>query len=317
MAPAIATVGSLVVDLIVPIPELPVRPFEHQAGETLWVEPGGLGNVLVTAARLGMQAAALGWAGDDFYGERALALLAGEGVDVSRVERVGSSRVCLVLVDSAGRHVFLGVAGLPGPERVPQSWRTVLRGVPWVLSDGYTLVANPDLALESFALARDAGGVTTVFDPGPLIPQTRPSVMATMLRDSSIVLLTEDEAAMLVERGAPAQMAQALLARGPRLVCLKRGAQGAVVATPADTFSQPAFPVQVRDTSGAGDAFDAAFIAGLANGLGVRQAVSLANGVGAVAVSKLGTGTRLPTREEVFAFLKTQGVRADDLLPRA
>ena len=317
MAPAIATVGSLVVDLIVPIPHLPLRPFEHQVGETLAIEPGGLGNVLVTAARLGMQAAALGWIGADFYGERTLALLEGEGVDVSHVKRVGPSRVCIVLVDSAGRHVFLGVKGVPGPGRVPESWRSVLRRVPWVLSDGYTLVANPDVALEAFALARDAGGVTTVFDPGPLTPQTRPSAMTTMLQESSIVLLTEDEAAMLVARDAPAVMAQALLARGPRLVCLKRGAEGALVATSVDTFSQPAFPVHARDTSGAGDAFDAAFIAGLAHGLSVRQAAVLANGVGAVAVSKLGTGTRLPTREEVFAFLKTQGLKADELLPRA
>ncbi len=316
MAPAIVTVGSLVVDLIVPIPQLPVQPFEHQVSETLSIEPGGLGNVLVTAARLGMQAAALGWIGADFYGERALALLEGEGVDVSHVERVGPSRVCIVLVDSAGRHVFLGAKSFPGPEGVRESWRTVLRRASWVLSDGYTLAVNPDVALEAFALARQAGGVTTVFDPGPLTPHIQPSAMATMLQESSIVMLTEDEAAMLVERDAPAAMARALLARGPRLVCLKRGAEGALVATPVDTLSQPAFPVHVRDTSGAGDAFDAAFIAGLAHGLGNRRAAILANGVGAVAVSKLGTGTRLPTREEVFAFLTTQGVKADELLPR-
>src|SRR5713226_8456422 len=191
MRPAIATVGGLVVDLIVAIPELPLWPFEHQSGESFEIEPGGLGNVLVMAARLGMHATALGWLGDDSHGDRVLALLTGEGIDVSRVQRpAGPSRVCLVLVDAVGRHVFVGVSGGPGPERVPESWRPLLRGIPWILGDGYMLTANPHVALEAFAIAHDAGDVTTVFDPGPLARQAGEAAVAKMLKESAVVLLT-------------------------------------------------------------------------------------------------------------------------------
>jgi sugar/nucleoside kinase (ribokinase family) len=111
-------------------------------------------------------------------------------------------------------------------------------------------------------------------------------------------------------------MARTLQARGPRLVCIKRGAEGVLVATSDDVFSEPAFRVRPRDTSGAGDAFDAAFITGLAHDLPVRQAAVLANAVGALTASKLGTGTRLPTREEVIAFLAAHGREADGLTAR-
>jgi sugar/nucleoside kinase (ribokinase family) len=316
-APAIATVGGLVVDMIVSLPELPLRPFEHQSGETFAIEPGGLGNVLVMASRLGMRASALGWIGTDFYGDQTLDILAREGVDTTAVQRPErSSRICLVLIDAEGRHVFVGVSGGPGPERLPDSWRPLLAGNSWILGDGYALRANPRVMLDAFALADGAGEPTTVFDPGPLARRADEPAVGEMLRQSSIVLLTEDEAADLVGRDTPAAMAQALRVLGPRIVCIKRGAKGVAVATPEDVFSEPAFPIRLRDASGAGDAFDAAFVAGLAHGLTVRRAAVLANAVGALTASKLGTGSRLPTRDEVVTFLTAHGQEAEDLVPR-
>jgi sugar/nucleoside kinase (ribokinase family) len=313
----IATVGGLVVDMIICLPELPLRPLEHQAGEMFAIEPGGLGNVLIMASRLGMRASALGWSGADFYGDQILEILVREGIDTTGVQRPAApSRICLVLVDAEGRHVFVGVSGGPGPERIPDAWRPVLTTTSWILGDGYALGANPRVMLDAFALAHDAGNATIVFDPGPLAHRADAPAVSEMLRRSSIVLLTEEEAAELVGRDTPAAMAQSLRALGPHLVCIKRGADGVLVATPEKVFSEPAFPVQLRDASGAGDAFAAAFVAGLAHGLTVRRAAILANAVGALTASKLGTGTRLPTRDEVVSFLAAHGMEADELLPR-
>lgn len=302
----LVTVGGLVADLVVPIHAFPIIPQEHQVVERMTVEPGGLGNCLVVAARMGMHAVALGWVGHDFFGEQVLSSLRQEAVDVDHVLRLpGRSTVSCVLVDREGQHVFVGSMGVRGPDRLPDAWDSIIQRAPWVMSDGWVLAQNPD-PVEDAIVRAYAHGRTTVFDPGPLFGRLPEERIARVLAATTVLLLTEDEAARLAGPGSPEQLAQALLARGPSLVALKRGVADALIATRSESLSQPAFPVTVRDTTGAGDAFDAAFIAGLAHGLPLRAAAVLAAAVGALAVSKLGTGTALPTREEIAAFVAGQ-----------
>jgi len=66
--------------------------------------------------------------------------------------------------------------------------------------------------------------------------------------------------------------------------------------------------VDVRDTDGAGDAFDAAFICGILHGLSLDYAGRLANAAGGATVTKIGAGTRLPTKQEVMDLLKTKSI---------
>lgn len=315
MRSALATVGGLVADLLLPIQTFPVRPQEHQVVERLWIEPGGLGNALVTASRLGLPCVSLGWLGTDWFGDQVVDRLKREGIEVGYVERIpGQSTISTVLIDPAGGHVFLGTFGVRGPERVPEPWQPILGGTPWIMSDGYVLAGNAEVVVEAFALARRSGRTTT-FDPGPLVHRADPAAVTAVLETSDILLLTEEEAAVLVGRAPPAETARALLARGPRLVVIKRSAEGSLIATAEEVFSQAAFPVQPRDSTGAGDAFDAAFLSALARGLSIRQAAVLASAVGALAVTKLGTGTSLPTAEEVRAYLKGHNLDSEVLLP--
>lgn len=307
--PVFVTVGGLVADLIVPIHTFPIVPQEHQVVGRMRVEPGGLGNCLVMASRLGMRALALGWLGDDIFGHHLLASLGREDVAVDHVLQLpGASTVSCVLVDREGQHVFVGSMGVSGPDHLPQTWASVIRGASWVMSDGWVLTQNPDV-VEAAIVEAHTHGVTTVFDPGPLFHRLPQDRQARVLEATTVLLLTAEEAAHLVASGPLEQMAAALLARGPSLVVLKRGAAGALAATRSDLVMQPAFPVTVRDTTGAGDAFDAAFIAALAHGLPLQPAALLAAAVGALAVSRLGTGTALPTRREIDAFLTEQGLR--------
>ena len=81
MAPEVVTYGDLVVDLLLPIHSLPLRADEHQMAHGLFIEPGGTGNFLIMASRLGLKAAPIGVLGDDPYQETILGKLAKEGVD--------------------------------------------------------------------------------------------------------------------------------------------------------------------------------------------------------------------------------------------
>jgi sugar/nucleoside kinase (ribokinase family) len=302
------TVGGLVADIVVPIRHFPVLPQDHQIAHEVTVEPGGLGNCLVMAARLGMRAIALGWVGTDLFGDELCRMLHREGVDVRGVLRQpGRTASSCVLVDDAGRHVFIGGLGVHGPDAPPPAWTDVLGRRAWVMTDGWVLWHNPSCATDALEIARGGGG-QVVFDPGPMVHRIPRDHVDRVLRMTDVLLLTEEEAVQLVGPADPDRLAAALRARGPSVVAVKRGAAGAVVLAGDQVIHQPAFPAPVRDTTGAGDAFDAAFVAGLAAGLSVPLAASLAAAAGSLTVSRLGTGTALPTRHDVEAFLTAQGV---------
>lgn len=303
--PAFVTVGGLVADLVVPIHAFPITPQQHQVVERLGVEPGGLGNCLVVASRMGMRAVALGWMGQDIFGDTVLSSLRQESVEVDRVLRLpGRSTVSCVLIDREGQHVFVGSMGVRGPEQLPGDWGAVVQNAPWVMSDGWVLIQNP-APIEDAIVRAHAHGRTTVFDPGPLLHRVPHERLARVLAATAVLLLTEEEAVQLAGPGSPEHLARTLLDRGPSLVALKRGVAGVLITTRSESFVQPAFPVTVRDTTGAGDAFDAAFVAALGYGLPLRSAAALAAAAGAVAVSKLGTGTAMPTREEIATFVNS------------
>src|SRR3989442_10612620 len=172
--------------------------------------------------------------------------------------------------------------GVRGQDQLPPEWQPIVENATWVMSDGWVLVQNPDPIEEAIVQAH-ANGRTTVFDPGPLLHRVPDERIARVLAATTVLLLTEEEAVRLVRSGSPGPLTKALLARGPSLVALKRGVEGALIATPSASFVQPAFPVTVRDTTGAGDAFDAAFIAGLAFGMSASSAAALAGGPRAAA----------------------------------
>ena len=91
------------------------------------------------------------------------------------------------------------------------------------------------------------------------------------------------------------------------VVVVKRGGHGCTVFAPGERIDAPGLPVQVIDTVGAGDCFDAAFIYGRCVGMGIAQAAALANGMGAACVQKVAAGRNAPTRDEVAAVLRAHG----------
>jgi ribokinase len=99
--------------------------------------------------------------------------------------------------------------------------------------------------------------------------------------------------------------ARGLLARGPRLVAVKRGARGVLLVTAEGTQDIPAFAVTAVDTTAAGDAWNAAF--GLARALGRDDpaAARFANAAGALTVTRPGAQPSLPLRSQVEALLES------------
>ena len=89
-------------------------------------------------------------------------------------------------------------------------------------------------------------------------------------------------------------------------VVVKREAKGAFFAGDGHKKMLPSFNVDALDTTGAGDAFDAGFIAAIINNKRIEEAVQWGNGSAALKVQQKGARTGLPTKEGLMSFLRSQ-----------
>ena len=85
---------------------------------------------------------------------------------------------------------------------------------------------------------------------------------------------------------------------------LKRGKEGSLALVDSRVITQPAFPVREVDPIGAGDAFDAGYLAAHLWGLSPEERLRTANAMGALSVATLGDYEGLPDREELWAFIE-------------
>jgi ribokinase len=304
----VVTVGDFVADLVVSIPGLPAEPGVHQLASSIAVEPGGSGNFVIAGSHLGLDMRFLGVRGVDPFGQLAASALENEGIDTTGLicQENGSTTTVIVLVDEAGQHVFLGKYGT-GPEVVVSpGWLEQIDTASAVFVSGYTLheARLVKAAQECIQFARQHD-IPVFFDPGPFGVGMPERLIRGILEKTSVLLLTEEEIPLVVQGKAGLEACRMLLRTGPNLVCVKRGSKGCVILTADQEIQHPGYPVEVRDTNAAGDSFDAAFVYGYLSRWSLDSMAAFANAMGAAKVKKLGSGTQVPTLEEVLDLLKS------------
>jgi sulfofructose kinase len=114
---------------------------------------------------------------------------------------------------------------------------------------------------------------------------------------------------------SPRDVLDRLWSYGPRIAVYTLGASGCVARWHEGSFSFPAFPAEVIDTTGAGDAFHGGFIYGLLQGWEVGPIIRFASAVAALNCGRLGGRTGLPHRPQVDRFLETNGPLEGSPLP--
>jgi ribokinase len=312
MAPQVLALGELVADMIVPIALLPVYPHEHQVARDMLIEAGGSGNFLILAQRLGLRTQVLGVVGEDFFGDQIRAALINEGVDLSSVITPPHSRTTLsiVLVDDDAQHVFVWMRGTGEPQLFDPAWRPIVEQADALFTTGYALhptsTLTPSAVKACLAIAHERQ-TPIFFDLGPDAVQTDRADIEAVIGWTTVFLATDEELASWTGISDSSRAARQLLAQGPTMVIVKLGARGCLIVTAEQQTLVEAFPVDVRNTAGAGDAFSAACVYGYFEGLPHQQLGLLANAVGAGSVATIGTGTRLPRRQEIAQLLARYG----------
>jgi len=299
----IVVVGSINMDLVVQTPRIPV-PGETIIGTGFTTTPGGKGaNQAVAASRLGYPTHMIGKVGRDVYGPALINNLARAGVTTAPIEKVdGPSGVAPILIADNGQNsivVVPGANGLVNPATI-NCHADLIRCAGMVLCQ---LEIPIETILYLLALCAEAG-VPVMLDPAPAaaLPETVWTQVAWFTPN-------ETEAAFyLGESLGVEDAAQHLLARGLKGLVLKRGSEGCFVAvTEGKAGWVPPFKVNVVDTVGAGDCFNAAFAVAQLESLQINQdplaAARFASAAAAISVSRHGAQASMPSRAEVDEFL--------------
>lgn len=305
----VVSVGDLVLDIILPV-TLPVTT--HQDAPSRRVEPGGAGNFMVAARRMGLEVSAVGAVGADVFGAQILDVLRQEGVDVTGVVAVPGSTTTLVIVltdQRSGEHLFIGHYG-EGPEvPYPNHVDKLIGKADALFIQGYTLAERRVVPMACRAIERAVSAKLPIYlDVGPFMAQVSSERIRWTVERADAILMTEDEVPLVSDGLSGAAAYNALLSQGVQTLVVKRGASGCLVVTPDTQQVVPGVEVKVVDTVGAGDCFDAAFVAGRLKGMSLRDSALLANAMGAASVQKMGAGRNAPTCADVKAVLSQAGV---------
>jgi ribokinase len=172
---------------------------------------------------------------------------------------------------------------------------------------GYNLLETPQRTStwRAVDLAHQAG-IPVSLDIGVEPALRARAEIERLLPGVSIVSFGMDEARPLFDVDSPEKAAQCALERGVPLAAIKLGGQGCLLADAKRVFRQSAFPVQVVDTTGAGDAFCAGLLFAYLKDLDLPVAATIANASGALAAAVIGAGPVLPGREQLIDYLQSQ-----------
>jgi sugar/nucleoside kinase (ribokinase family) len=130
-----------------------------------------------------------------------------------------------------------------------------------------------------------------------------------LLAQVDIAFVNQRAVKFLGESDSLEAAARRVLSYGPQIVCITMGANGSLAVSAVETFQAQAFPVQVVDSTGAGDCFAAGFVYGFLQNWPLAQTATFASAVGALSVTQRGGHSNLPDLAQVIAFLIERGVK--------
>ena len=298
----VVVVGSFVVGLTLRADRFPTT------GETVLARdfdmgPGGKGsNQAVQIARLGTEVEFVGVVGTDDFSQIAVDLYRDEGVGTTGMVRTDARNtgVGFIILDDSGDNRILLDPGTNddfGAAHIDAA-TSLLEEASVAIS---VLEIPAETARDGLAAAKRSG-CTTILNPAPARP-----VPTDMFEVVDVLTPNQTEARVLLGLAPDDPYDDlALCAKlrdlGVGTVVLTRGERGAVIVDDDGVTKVDPFPVEVVDTTGAGDAFNGALASGLARGMDLHSSARRAAAAGALACTKLGVIPALPTGAEVDAL---------------
>jgi len=288
-------------------------------------KPGGApANVAVGLARLGLRSGFVGKVGDDAFGEFLRATLERHGVDCSRLATDAEARTTLAFVslgpDGSPDFAFYRNPGADmrlAEADIDEAYHRAACAFHF----GSISFTHPEPAAatrQAIAIAEAAGQLIS-YDPNyrPALWDSAAHARAELLggfAHAHVAKVSDGEWEFITGTADLVEGSKPILDRGVKLLVVSRGAEGCWFTTGAHTGAVPGYEVEVAETTGCGDGFVAALLAGLLGEVEQPSAIGelsgerlagicdFANAVGALTATKVGAIPGLPTRDDALRF---------------
>lgn len=296
----VVVVGSINMDLVTVCERAP------EAGETIFGKeffqvPGGKGaNQAVAIGKLGTHITMLGKIGNDSFGKDLIASMKESGVDTQYIEcSTAATGIAKIIVEGNGQNRILVVSGA----NMDVDREYIDRHLD-VIKEADIVVAQLEVPMDTveyaFKKAKEFGK-TTILNPAPAAP-----LGDELIKNSDIIIPNETELSTITHMPTQTQeeiksAAEKLFSMGVKELIVTLGSQGSLHLNRDKAEFHTAYKVKAVDTTAAGDSFIGGLVRKL-DGDNIDEAIEFATKVSAIAVTRMGAQSSIPTLDEVENF---------------
>jgi len=291
--------GALNVDKLLKVDKIASAEEESFVREIAEACGGSAANTTVGLARLGCKVGFVGKIADDHEGQLQIECFKKEGVNTDGIihSAKGKSGVCLGFVDKKGQRALYISPG------VNDSIEFRELSAPYITDTQFlnlsSFVGEKSFRAQKKLMSFLPDSVKISFDPGSLYAQKGLSAIEPIVQNSFVMMPNAIELELLTGETSIPKGAQKLIDMGVKIVAVKMGDKGCYVTNGEEKKTIPPYKVNVVDTTGAGDAFDAGFLYSLIQNRPLEECGRLGNFVGSRCVMKMGARDGLPTANEL------------------
>jgi len=297
------------------VADIVAKPIEDMPGkgklalvDTMELHTGGCAsNTGYALNKLGISTGLMGKVGTDGFGDFFVNYMRNAGLDIRGIKYsiTANTSATMVMVSADGERTFFHYLGANAELNYNDVDFNIVKEAKILHIAGSFLMPSFDGEPASRVLkqARE-WGITTSLDTAWDSKGNWLNVLEPCLQHLDIFMPSIEEARMITGKEDPSEIAEFLLSYGIKTVALKMGERGSYVRTPDWELYLPVYKVETVDATGAGDAFAAGFLAGVAKGWSYKDAARLGNAVGACCVTAIGSSAGIKNMDETLEFMK-------------
>jgi len=318
---SIVVFGEINADIIARVQTWP-KPGEECLAPSLELHCGGVAaNCAIALTRWRVRPTLIAQVGVDPIGQAVLEKLQTQGLDTSQVHTTKHAMTGLLYINVTpnGQRTFFGSRGANRTVRLQSSDLVAVERASAAILMGYSFLdPHPaKAALRILTEVRSRHGWIAL-DPGMEPSQKIPDKILRIAKKVDVLFVSQEEASALTGESNAHKAFHKLTKAGATNVVMKLGKRGCLITENGEPREVPPFNVRAIDSTGAGDAFNAAFLQAKLHHWPTTEAAITANAAGAAATQVIGAGEQAPTTRDIARVLRGRRLRAPwDIIRRS